>query len=168
MEIKKEEAYSRVFFQTLNFLSFSRRSAKEILEKVKKYTSKTRLSLSEKNEVEDMVIQRLKSDGYLRISNDEDYANFYIEGLKKSGKPFNSIRISNFLQKKGISREIINDLVKNLDKDSIYESVLRDAEKKLKVIRDPNRFSKKKKLLNYLYRKGYPFDIISSVVDTLL
>ncbi|HQG79114.1 MAG TPA: RecX family transcriptional regulator, partial [bacterium] len=65
-------------------------------------------------------------------------------------------------------KEIIDDFLGNLDKNLIYESALRDAKKKLSSLDKEDKYTKKKKLLNYLYRKGYPFDISSSVVDTLL
>jgi len=169
MEFNKiDEAYSKVYFKILNFLSFKSRSEKEVLDKVKFFVSKTNISSEEKNQLKDKILDSLKNDGYLKDTNDEDFTKLYVEGLQKSGKPFNKIRISQFLTKKGISRDIVNQALEDLDEDAIYESVLNDAKKKIRNLKDDSNFSKKKKLINYLYRKGYPFNVVSSVVDTLL
>ena len=168
MEInKKEEVYSKVYVKVLNFLSFSPRSRKEVLERIEKYLLKINFPSREKEEIREDIISNLKKDGYLKESNDKDFSILYIEGLKKSGKPFNSLRIFQFLSKKGISKDLINKIVKDLDEDSIYESVLKDAQKKLRILKDGDVYSKKRKLMNYLYRKGYPYNVVKSVVDTL-
>lgn len=168
MELNKiDEAYSRVYFKILNFLSFNKRTKKELLDKLEKYLYKTRLSQNEKSELKERIISNLKTDGYLKDSNDEDYVSTYIEGLKNSSKPFNSIRIFQFLSKKGISKEIIEEAIGDVDNDSVYESVLRDAQKKIKFISGGNAFQKKQKLIGFLLRKGYSYDTVSSVVDTL-
>ena len=109
----------------------------------------------------------MKNDGYLKDKNDEEYASSYIEDLKNSSKPFNTLNIRRFLTKKGVTDEIIKNVLEDIDSESIYNSVFRDAEKKIKYMKEPNVYLKKKKLMDYLYRKGYPFDIVSSVVDTL-
>lgn len=168
MELNREdETYLRVYTKLLNFLSFSKRSSKEIDEKLKSYLSKERIPLREKEDIREKVLNKLKDDGYLSGTNDEDYAALYIEGLKKSSKPFNEINIRRFLSMKGISKDIVDEALNCVDRDSVYESALKDANKKVMSIEGKDIFTKKKKLLAYLYRKGYPYDIVSSVVDTL-
>jgi len=165
---KRDAAYSKVYAKVLNFLSFSKRSKKELLDKIDKYISKSGLDSKDKKSVKEQIILALEKDGYLKDDTDVDFARSYIEGLRNSGKSLNYLKISHFLVKKGISKEIIDDFLGNLDKNLIYESALRDAKKKLSSLDKEDKYTKKKKLLNYLYRKGYPFDISSSVVDTLL
>lgn len=162
-----DKAYSRVYFKVLNFLSFSKRSESEILGKIQTYISKTRLTPKEKEILKDRVITNLKNDGYLTESNDRDYVSSYIQGLKNSGKPFNKIRVLKFLLKKGISKDIIDESLSEIEDEDIYESVLREAEKKIKYIKGANDFQRKQKLTTFLLRKGYPYDIVSSVIDTL-
>ncbi len=162
-----DKAYSRVYFKVLNFLSFSKRSESEILGKIQTYIFKTHLSPKEKEILKDRVITNLKSDGYLTESNDEDYASSYIQGLKNSGKSFNKIRVLKFLLKKGISKDIMDESLSEIEDEDIYESVLKEAEKKIKYIKGENNFQKKQKLTTFLLRKGYPYETISSVIDTL-
>jgi len=162
-----DKAYSRVYFKVLNFLSFSKRSESEIFGKIQTYILKTRISPKEKEILKDRVITNLKSDGYLKESNDQDYAYSYIQGLKNSGKSFNKIKVLKFLLKKGISKDIIDESLSEIEDDDIYESVLKEAEKKIKYIKGENNFQKKQKLTTFLLRKGYPYEIVSSVIDTL-
>jgi regulatory protein len=169
MEIdKKEEAYSKIYLKTLNFLSYRKRSTKEISDRIDKYLKKIILPSREKVEIREKVLSTLESDGYLKDSNDKDFSKHYINTLEKSGKTFNRIKIYQFLNKRGVPKNIIENALDEIDSRSIYDSVLSDAQKKLNVLREKDSYLKKKKLINYLYRKGYPFDIVSSVVDTLL
>jgi regulatory protein len=167
MDLNKEEIFSRSYLKVLNFLSFKKRSLKEISDFVKKTVSKNHLPLREKEGMEDNIVSMLKKDGYIKDFHDSDFAASYVDSLEKSGKTFNKIKIKEFLRRKGIGSEIINDVLESVSDDQIYSSVLKDAEKKLRTLKDDNPNVKRKKLLNYLYRKGYPFEISSAVVDTL-
>ena len=162
-----DKAYSRVYFKVLNFLSFNKRTESEILGKIQTYVSKTQLPSKEKQILKDRVIANLKNDGYLTESNDEDYASSYIQGLKNSGKAFNKIKVLKFLSKKGISKDIIDESLSEIEDRDIYGSVLKEAEKKIKFIKGGNSFQKKQRLTTSLLRKGYPYEIVSSVIDTL-
>jgi len=168
MDLNKEEIFSRSYLKVLNFLSFKKRSLKEILDCVKKTVLKNHLPLREKKEIEDRIILILKKDGYIKEFHDFDFATSYIDGLKKSSKAFNKIKIREFLKRKGVDANIIDDVIENVSDDQIYSSVLKDAEKKLRTLKDDNINVRRKKLLTYLYRKGYPFEISSSAVDTLI
>jgi regulatory protein len=169
MEIdKKQDAYLKVYLKVLNFLSYRRRTVKEVNDRIDKYLKKIVLPSREKSVIREKVISTLKNDGYIKESNDEDFAKFYISSLESSGKSFNKIKIFQFLQKRGISKEVIESSLSEIDPGLIYENVLFDAKKKLRNLKEENKYLKKKKLLNYLSRKGYPFDMVSSVVDTLL
>lgn len=168
METKKEDAYSKVYLKILNFLSYRKRSTREIEDRLDKYLRKIVLPSREKEEIREKVLSTLGSDGYLRESNDIDFVNHYISTLEKSGKSFNKIRIYKFLKDKGVPKRVIENALENIDPQVIYESVLLDAKKKIRGLDDEDIYKKKKKLMNYLYRRGYPFDVVSSVVDTLL
>ncbi len=167
MDLNKEEIFSRSYLKVLNFLSFKKRSLKEILDFVKKTVIKTHLPLREREEIEDLIVLTLKKDGYIKEFHDFDFATSYVDGLEKSGKTFNKMKIREFLSRKGVDSDVINDVTESVNNDQIYSSVFKDAEKKLRTIKGDSLNIKKKKLLTYLYRKGYPFEISSAVVDTL-
>ena len=51
---------------------------------------------------------------------------------------------------------------------SEYFSTLNElAEKKLPLIKEPNSYKKKQKLISFLHQKGYEFPIILEVVESL-
>jgi regulatory protein len=171
MEIdKKEEIYEKTYIKVLNFLSYRKRSTKEIFDRVDRYLRKIGLSLRENNGIKDKIISTLESDGYLKssYSNDIEFAEYYISSLEKSGKTLNKIKIYRFLNDRGVPKNIIEEALNKVDSESVYQSALSDAEKKLKILKGKDKYVKKKKLLDYLYRKGYPYETSSSVVDTLL
>jgi regulatory protein len=167
MDLNKEEIFSRSYLKVLNFLSFKKRSLKEILDCVKKTVLKNHLPLRENQEIEDRIVLMLKKDGYIKEFHDFDFSTSYVDGLTKSGKTFNKIKIKEFLRRKGVDSNVINDVIDSVSDDQVYSSVFKDAEKKLRTFKDGNLSLTRKKLLNYLYRKGYPFGISSAVVDTL-
>ena len=168
MEKREDEICDSVYLKLLNFLSFKQRSEKEILDRIEKYLSRTHLPSRELDKVRSEITFKLKEDGYLRDSNDLDFSQSYVSGLLNSKKSINKKKVSQFLFKRGVSRENIEKVLEDVSPDSFYEGALRDAKKKLKLIKDGSEFQKRRKLSVFLYRKGYSSEIISSVVDTLL
>ena len=61
----------------------------------------------------------------------------------------------------------MDESLSEIEDEDIYESVLKEAEKKIKYIKGENNFQKKQKLTTFLLRKGYPYETVSSVIDTL-
>ena len=157
--------YEKVYFKILNFVSYRQRSEKEISDRFSKYLLKYRLLPEEQEKIKSRIYSNLEQDGYL---DDVSFASTYIKAIVDSKKPISKIKIYQFLLKKGISKDTIEELLHLLPEDFVEQSVLKDAQKKLKTLRADNTFAKKGKLSNYLFRKGYPSDIIHSVVDSLL
>lgn len=167
-EKKIEDVVNFVYLGMLNFLSFKPRSEKEINDKLRKYISRSHLSLREKDIVKDSVISKLRESGYLKDSIDSDFSQSYISGLINSGKTSNRKKIYQFLAKKGVDREVIEKVLEGTPDDSFLQSALRDGEKKIRIMGDVDRYKKKRKLADFLYRKGYSSDVVTSVIDTLL
>ena len=162
---KLDGIYEKVYFKILNFVSYRKRSEKEISDRFSKYLSKYRLLPEEQEEIKSRIYSTLKQDGYL---DDADFASTYIREIVDFKKPLSKIKIYQFLMKKGIPKDTIEELLQLLPEDFIKQSVLKDAQKKLKTLRVGDTFTKKRKLSEYLFRKGYPSDVIRSVVDSLL
>lgn len=115
------------------------------------------------DEVIDEVISRFKELGYL---NDENYASAFAKGRLRS-KGHGPRRISQDLRKRGISKELISEVIEEVNEgDAQREAALQHAEKRwsrLAKERDP--YKRKKKLFDFLSRRGFNFDLIKSVVD---
>ncbi len=169
MESDQKEIQSEVYIKLLNFLSFKLRSEKELFNAITKYLSRYHLPSKEINEIRSDIISRLNEDGYLSDSNDFKYSHSYILGLESSGKSVNRIKISQFLTKKGVEKDVIESVLEDTPKDIYFKSAVKDAEKKLRLTKrlDLDKFQMKRKISDFLYRKGYDYETISSVVDTL-
>ena len=162
---KAEEIFEKVYFKVLNFISYNLRSEKEVSDRLAKYLSKYRISSSEKESISGKVTLKLEESGYL---DDSNYAFLYVKSVSDSRKPISKRKITHFLMKKGVSKDIISDAINSLPEEFSLNNAKKDAEKKLRLLGNIDEFSKKRKLYDYLYRKGYDSGIISSVVDTLL
>jgi len=165
---KLDEIYEKVYFKMLNFISYRIRSEKEITDRLEKYLSKYHYSENDIESIRSNTLSKLEDSGYL---NDFEFASFYIRSLISSKKPVSKIKIFQFLLKKGISKDIINSSMEDLPSDFLLQNAIRDGEKKVKTFRNldkPDKYVLRRKLSDYLYRKGYPSDVIHSAIDSLL
>lgn len=99
----------------------------------------------------DSTIEKLHS---YNLINDERFAQEYFSSMSKSqGKN----TIINKLRQKGISKEIVDELVENIDEESQIESAIILAKKFVKN-RD-NSAKTKQKCLAHLVYKGYDYPV---------
>lgn len=128
-----------------------------------------RLKLQKKKFSKDDISEVIKdflAKGYLA---DKDFAERFIdEGIKKKK---GLMRIKSELYSKGISRDIIEQVLNKFDDDeTLIENAIIIARKKLESFNykkyDANQ--KKQKLYSYLNNKGYSSDIIRQVVNKII
>lgn len=165
---KLDEIYEKVYFKMLNFISYRVRSEKEITDKLDKYLSKYHYPIDEIESIRSNTLSKLEEAGYF---SDLDFALTYIRGLLTSKKPVSNMKIFQFLLKKGISKEIINRAMENLPPEFLLQNAIKDGEKKVKSFKNldkSDKYALRRKLSEYLYRKGYPSSVIHSVIDSLL
>ena len=106
----------------------------------------------------DFIVNFLNDEGFI---NDERYCRSFVKGklnLKKWG--VNKIKLS--LITKGIDREIIDDVLSEIDKDSYKEELVNLL--KNKKINEDDPYKRKAKLIRYAVSKGYS---ISEVMEAL-
>ena len=106
----------------------------------------------------DFIVSFLKEEGFI---NDERYCRSFVKGklnLKKWG--VNKIKLS--LITKGIDREIIDDVLSEIDKDSYKEELVNLL--KNKKINEDDPYKRKAKLVRYAVSKGYS---INDVMEAL-
>jgi regulatory protein len=135
-----------------HFLNYKPRTEKEIRKKLREK------KISEKNS--DRIIKVLKDLKYL---DDNQYAKLYLEE-KLSNNPAGKRLISMKLSGKGISKEVISDVI-----DSQYseEKETKKAKellsKYLKKVRAKSEMDKRQKCYRYLLSKGFDYEIVKSV-----
>lgn len=106
----------------------------------------------------DFIVDFLNDEGYM---NDERYCRSYVKSklsLKKWG--INKIKLS--LMTKGIDREIIDNVLSEIDQKSYKEELVNLL--KNKKINEEDPYKRKAKLMRYAVSKGYS---ISEVMEAL-
>lgn len=110
------------------------------------------------------IIIKLMQEGFL---NEERFARSFVRGkfrIKKWGR----IRIKQELKFRDISSPIIKLALSEI-KDSDYRAALYElAEKKMRLLHEPDPFKKRKKLTDYLLRKGYESHLVFEVTEELI
>ncbi|MDT0643119.1 regulatory protein RecX [Zunongwangia sp. F363] len=141
----------------MQFCAYRDRSHKEVEEKLKE--------MNMIPAAQEQIIIQLMQEGFL---NEERFARSFVRGkfrIKKWGR----IKIKQELKLREISSPIIKIALTEIDEDDYFATLHELAEKKLSLIPEPNSFKKKKKLSDYLLRKGYEahlvFDVSSSFFD---
>jgi len=155
--VVKAEEYARAFNAALNKLSYRARSQSEIEKALKEK--------GYNDEVIKTTIDKLIKYKYL---DDVTFANSLIKEkqiFSKAGKQ----KVKQELYRKGIDREIINQLLtENISDEEEYERALELAKERYTRL-DPaeDRNSKYRKLSGLLARKGYSYGIISKVMRAI-
>lgn len=147
--------FNRAMRTATRIISRSYPSEKMLREKLyKKYSYET----------SDYVVDKLLES---QVIGDFDLAFLLLdEGL--FFKKYGTRRIKDMMRKKFIPYEIIEEVIRDIDSDILFENALYHAKQKIKNVDDEDRFSLQKKLSNYLTYRGFDFSIINKVIDHLL
>ena len=83
--------------------------------------------------------------------------------------PSANIKIKSELMQKGLKKELIDKLVtKSVNSDSNSDLVMQTALAKAKNLKDPDPIRFKRRLTSFLLRKGFEWEEVLRVVDTLV
>ena len=107
----------------------------------------------------DFIIDFLQDEGFI---NDERYCRSFVKGkqnLKKWG--VNKIKLS--LITKGIDKEIIDEVLSEIDQDSYKEELVNLL--KNKKINEDDPYKRKAKLIRYAVGKGYSLSMVMEIVN---
>ena len=99
--------------------------------------------------------------------NDLEFAKSWMEARRKS-KQKGKIAIKSELFQKGISKEIIEEVISEQTDDSEEELAAQVLEKKMKSWINLDNQSLKKKAYVFLARRGFEYDVVLSAVAKLL
>ena len=97
----------------------------------------------------------------------ENIAKTLVEG-KYSKKRYSKRAMMSKLRQKGISSDVIGDSVKDIGDDEEFENAMYFAQKKLRTIRDDDKYKVRNKLMSALSYRGFSYDIIRRVSEHLL
>lgn len=154
----------RLYDKAIKFLSYRPRSEKEIRDNLLQKLWKTDKGEEEKKSFElsvGEVIEKLKK---LRLVSDLEFAKWWFE-QRVNFKKTSPRTIKSELFKKGIDREIIDEVVESTEVDPV-SLALSAAKKKLVSYQkfEPKIF--REKMGRYLASKGFDWEVVKKVVDT--
>lgn len=101
------------------------------------------------------IIQRLKDRGYL---DDQRFAEYYVEN-RFVKKGVSTKRLKMELLKKGVSKEIIEEVLAGSDRND-------EEELKKMIAKKRSRYSDDEKLIAYLCRQGFQYDLVQELVQS--
>lgn len=157
--MSKVTAASKLIERLYKLFSIRGRSEKEIRDyfRAKNY----KLKLKDKEQIStsliNSVIQKLKEQ---KLLDDQEFARAWMESRsKKYGKN----RIKQELFQKGISKEIIENVLNDgADEEKLAEQTL---EKKFRIWKNLPTLEFNKKAFSFLMRRGFEYDVVKSVVE---
>lgn len=163
VELKKASEFGKLYQRALEWVLVRPRSeyeCREYLYRKLRQPSSDRVkavrpslwSSEDVLELLDIIILRLESRGYL---DDFKFAEWYVENrfLKKG---ISAKRLKMELFKKGVSREIIEKVLADSDRN--------DAEEIKKIIAKKRARYDNEKLTQYLCRQGFQYDLVRELV----
>ena len=115
-------------------------------------------------EAREMILLSLLENNFLY---EERYAKSFARGkfrIKNWGKQ----RIVRELKFKDISAYNIKTALKEIDEDEYLSTIHNIAKKRNKAINESSIYKRKKKLIDYLMRKGYENDLIYETVNKIV
>jgi regulatory protein len=148
-ELQARDARERAYQQAMLFLSYRARSESEIRRNLRKHEIP--------EAVIEETIERLRLDG---LANDKEFASAWVEN-RTTFRPRSRRMMTLELKQKGLDEEAIQSAMQDVDDEaSAYEAAQKRAAR-FKGL-DWNDF--RKKLSEFLARRGYSYSVIAPVV----
>ncbi len=147
-----EDARERAYQQSMLFLSYRARSESEIRRNLRKHEIP--------EEVIEHTIERLRQDG---LANDDQFAQAWVEN-RATFRPRSRRMMAMELKQKGLADEAIQSAMQNVDDEASAYEVARKRATRHKGL-EWNDF--RKKLSEFLARRGYSYSVIAPVVTRI-
>jgi regulatory protein len=151
-DLQTQDETERAYQRALNYLSYRNRSEEEIKTNLRKH------QIAEEHI--DSVLERLRQAS---LVDDLGFARDWVEN-RCEHKPRGKRALSKELYQKGIKSQIIDDVLQELDEESL---AMQFARQKLHKLETLDQSSFQKKLSGFLSRRGFPYGISKEVITTL-
>jgi regulatory protein len=151
-QLVAEDARERAFQQAMLFLSYRARSESEIRKNLRKHEIP--------EPVIEQTLERLRQDG---LANDDQFAQAWVEN-RTTFRPRSRRMMAMELKQKGLADEAIQSAVQNVDDEASAYEAARKRAARFKGL-EWNDF--RKKLSEFLARRGYSYSVIAPVVTRI-
>jgi regulatory protein len=149
-KLQAEDARERAYLQAMLYLSYRARSESEIRQNLRKH------------EIPETVIgetlEKLRREG---LANDNQFAQTWVEN-RNTFRPRSRRALVMELRQKGLDEETITSAVSGVDEEALAHDAARKRVNRLKGL-EWNEF--RRKLSEFLARRGFPYTIIAPVVS---
>ncbi len=151
--------YEKLLSAGYRFISFRPRSEKEITDFLQK---KLRAWHTTAPTVFSKVLERLRELGYV---DDQKFILWWVE-QRNAHRPKGKRVIIQELQQKGINKSLIEDVLsETCDGSDEIELAKQVVSKKLDLWKKLPKLDKKRKMYDYLTRRGFSGDTIRRIID---
>jgi regulatory protein len=151
-QLQAEDARERALQQALLFLSYRARSESEIRQNLRKHEIP--------EEVIEHTLERLRRDG---LANDTGFARTWVEN-RGTFRPRSRRLLAMELRQKGIDEESATAALESIDDESLaYSAALKRAPR----FKDLEWNEYRKKLSEFLARRGFSYSVIAPVVTRI-
>jgi len=151
-KLQIEESREGAYQQSLLFLSYRARSESEIRKNLEKHDFPS--------SVIDETIQRLREE---RLVNDEEFAEAWVTN-RSEFRPRSKRALTVELKRKGVAESVIKSAVRAVDETALaYEA----AQKRVRRLEGLEWIDFRKKLGEYLARRGFAYDVVAPTVKRL-
>ncbi len=146
-ELKGESEFGKSYARALELILRRPRSFREMHD----YARRKKWE----EELTDRVLGRLSEKGYL---DDKKFANFWLKARINS-KPISKRKLSAELQQKGVSREIIDEVLSEYSYSDEQDALL------ILVNKKRSKYADEQKLMAYLASQGFSYGAIKEALQ---
>ena len=153
VRLQVEDEVEKAHDKVLVFLAHRPRSEAEVSTRLSRHGFP--------KEVAQTVLQRLRTVG---LVDDTAFAAFWV-GNRSTFRPRGLRALRAELLQKGVSDEVIESVLEDVNQQA---DARRAADKRVARLRDLPERERRRKLREFLARRGFEYDIISDVIDKLM
>lgn len=151
----EKSEFEQAYQYSLRLLTICRRSSRQLRRK-----------LEERGYSPPVVERVVKSLTEQEVLNDEDYARTFLsEELLK--RPSGKLKLKYELKRRGIPDTLMQKLLAELGVDYERESAVKIARERAEGLKDLDRMRRRKKIYDFLVRRGFDFQTCHNAVEAL-
>jgi regulatory protein len=151
-QLQAEDARERALQQAMLFLSYRARSESEIRQNLRKHEIP--------EEVIESTLERLRRDG---LANDNGFARAWVDN-RGTFRPRSRRMLTMELRQKGIDEESASAALESIDDEALADAAARKRAPRFKDL-EWNEY--RKKLSEFLARRGFSYSVIAPVVTRI-
>ena len=116
------------------------------------------------SEEADEIIEKLKAEKFI---DDERYVRSYVSDKFKFNK-WGKVKIRHYLKMKGLSDELIQAGLDEIDTDKYRETLIKTMKEKARKVKKKNRYEKMGQIIRFAQNRGFEPEIIHRYLNEVV